>query len=176
MSRSALDAVMTARVIGDVVDMFEPSDINFTVKYTSKQVKNGCEFKPSAVALRPRVDIGRDSQDLRTFYTLIMTDPDAPNPSDPTLREYLHWMVVDIPATTSASMGIELMSYEPPRPTIGIHRFVFVLFKQVGRQTVTPPGSRNNFNTRAFAQRNSLGHPLAVVYFNAQKETAARRR
>lgn len=71
MSRSALDAVMTARVIGDVVDMFEPSDINFTVKYTSKQVKNGCEFKPSAVALRPRVDIGRDSQDLRTFYTLV---------------------------------------------------------------------------------------------------------
>nr|ANS56327.1 FT-like protein [Cephalotaxus sinensis] len=170
------DPLTLGRVIGDVLDMFVPADLKFTVTYTSRQVKNGCELKPSAVAIKPRVDIGGDGQDLRTFYTLIMTDPDAPSPSDPTLREYLHWMVADIPATTSASLGVEMMNYEPPRPTIGIHRFVFVLFKQVGRQTVSPPPSRSNFNTRSFAQRHALGSPLAAVYFNAQKETAGRRR
>ncbi|KAH9295801.1 hypothetical protein KI387_039389 [Taxus chinensis] len=170
------DPLTLGRVIGDVVDPFVASDSKFTVTYTSRQVKNGCELKPSAIAIKPHVEIGGNTQDLRTFYTLIMTDPDAPSPSDPTLREYLHWMVADIPATTSASLGVELMNYEPPRPTIGIHRFVFMLFKQVGRQSVSPPPSRGSFNTRSFTQRHGLGSPVAAVYFNAQKETAGRRR
>ncbi|KMZ70821.1 hypothetical protein ZOSMA_193G00520 [Zostera marina] len=36
-----------------------------------------------------------------------MVDPDAPNPSNPTLREYLHWMVTDIPGTLDSSYGKE---------------------------------------------------------------------
>lgn len=168
-----VEPLVVGRVIGDVLDMFVPG-VDLAVTYASRQVNNGCELKPSAVALLPRVDIG--GEDLRNFYTLVMTDPDAPSPSDPTLREYLHWIVTDIPATTSASFGRELVSYESPRPTIGIHRFIFVLFKQIGRQTVYPPSSRINFNTRNFARSNSLGLPVAAVYFNAQKETAGRRR
>nr|ANS56343.1 FT-like protein [Podocarpus macrophyllus] len=173
MSRS-VEALVVGRVIGDVVDMFPPS-INLTVTYTSRQVTNGCELKPSAVAIPPRVDIG--GEDFRTFYTLVMTDPDAPSPSDPTLREYLHWIVTDVPATTSASFGRELVGYEAPRPTIGIHRYVMVAFKQAARQTVAVhAASRHNFNTRTFAHHNQLGLPVAAVYFNAQKETAGRRR
>lgn len=72
--------------------------------------------------------------------------------------------------------GREVVSYESPRPNIGIHRFVFVLFKQKRRQAVTPPDSRDNFSTRRFAEENDLGLPVAAVYFNAQRETAARRR
>nr|ANS56331.1 FT-like protein [Cycas revoluta] len=168
-----IEPLVVGRVIGDVLDMFLPT-VNLTVNYTARQVNNGCELKPSAVAAPPRVEVG--GQDLRIFYTLVMTDPDAPSPSDPTQREYLHWIVTDIPATTSPSFGRELVTYESPKPTIGIHRFVFVLFKQMGRQTVYPPGSRQNFNTRNFADRNGLGLPVAAVYFNAQKETAGRRR
>lgn len=33
-------------------------------------------------------------------------DPDAPNPSNPTLREYLHWMVTDIPESTDDSFDL----------------------------------------------------------------------
>lgn len=72
--------------------------------------------------------------------------------------------------------GTEVVSYEIPRPNIGIHRFVFVLFKQERRQTMDPPPSRDHFTTRAFAAENDLGLPVAAVYFNAQRETAARRR
>lgn len=73
-------------------------------------------------------------------------------------------------------VGNVLVSYEMPKPNIGIHRFVFVLFKQKRRQCVTPPSSRDNFNTRKFSSENDLGLPVAAVYFNAQRETAARRR
>ncbi|KAH8486313.1 hypothetical protein Peur_032800 [Populus x canadensis] len=173
MSR-AMEPLTVGRVVGDVVDIFTPS-VRMTVTYNSnKQVANGYEFMPSVIAYKPRVEIG--GEDMRTAYTLIMTDPDAPSPSDPYLREHLHWMVTDIPGTTDVSFGKEIVSYETPKPVVGIHRYVFILFKQRGRQTVRPPASRDCFNTRMFAGENGLGLPVAAVYFNAQRETAARRR
>lgn len=72
--------------------------------------------------------------------------------------------------------GRELVMYESPKPYIGIHRFVFALFKQKCRQGVRAPSSRDYFSTRRFAADNDLGLPVAAVYFNAQRETAARRR
>ncbi|KAK8660257.1 hypothetical protein V6N13_051189 [Hibiscus sabdariffa] len=181
MPRGSRDPLTESRVIGDVLDSFTRS-IALRVSYGTREVNNGVELKPSHVVNQPRVDIGGD--DLRTFYTLVMVDPDAPSPSDPNLREYVHWsalslylcmykLVTDIPATTGASFGQELMCYESPRPTVGIHRFVFVLFRQLGRQTVFAPGWRQNFNTREFAEHYNLGQPVAAVYFNCQRESGS---
>ncbi|KAK1406424.1 hypothetical protein QVD17_41721 [Tagetes erecta] len=162
------DPLVVGRVIGDVLDSFTKS-INLTVSYNDREVSNGCELKPSQVVNQPRVDIGGD--DLRAFHTLVMVDPDAPSPSDPNLREYLHWLVTDIPATTGARFGQEVVCYESPRPSMGIHRMVLVLFRQLGRQTVYPPGWRQNFNTKDFAELYNLGSPVAAVYFNCQRES-----
>ncbi|MQM06654.1 hypothetical protein Taro_039483 [Colocasia esculenta] len=162
-----LDPLVVGGVVGDVLDPFT-SSVSLRALYTTRHVTNGSEFKPSSVVRHPRVDIGGD--DLRTFYTLVLVDPDAPNPSNPTLREYLHWLVVDIPATTGVTFGKELLCYESPRPTSGIHRFVFVLFEQLGRRTVYAPELRQNFNTRDFAKEYNLGSPVAAVYFNCQRE------
>ncbi|CAL9207197.1 unnamed protein product, partial [Musa hybrid cultivar] len=169
-----LNPLTVGRVIGDVLDSFNPS-VKLEVVYgPNKRVYNGHEFMPSAVCAKPRVEIGGD--DMRSFYTLILTDPDAPSPSDPHLREHLHWIVTDIPGTTNVSFGEEIVGYEAPKPFIGIHRYVFVLFKQKGRQTVCAPATRDHFSTRDFSEENGLGLPVAAVYFNAQRETAARRR
>jgi phosphatidylethanolamine-binding protein (PEBP) family uncharacterized protein len=35
--------------------------------------------------------------DEHAYYTLIMTDPDAPTRESAKFREWLHWMVVNIP-------------------------------------------------------------------------------
>ncbi|CAI9092185.1 OLC1v1027367C2 [Oldenlandia corymbosa var. corymbosa] len=170
-----VEPLAVGRVIGEVVDNFTPT-VAMSITYTNcnKQVYNGHELMPAVIVAKPRVDIG--GEDMRSAYTLIMTDPDAPSPSDPYLREHLHWIVTDIPGTTDASFGREIVSYETPKPVIGIHRYVFILFKQRRRQTVKPPASRDGFNTRSFAEENDLGSPVAVAYFNAQRETAARRR
>ncbi|XP_043723644.1 protein HEADING DATE 3A-like [Telopea speciosissima] len=164
------DPVVVGRIIGDVLDPFVRT-ISLRVTYGSREVSNGCEFKPSSVVNQPRVEIG--GTDMRTFYTLIMVDPDAPSPSRPTLREYLHWLVVDIPATTGASFGQEIMCYENPQPVFGIHRFAFVLFQQLGRQTVYAPNWRHNFNTRDYASVYNLGLPVAALYFNCQRENGS---
>ncbi|KAH9734103.1 ZCN15 [Citrus sinensis] len=164
------DPLIVGRVVGDVLDNFTRT-IPMRITYSNKDVNNGRELKPSEVLNQPRAEIGGD--DLRTFYTLVMVDPDAPSPSDPSLREYLHWLVTDIPATTGASFGQEIVNYESPRPTMGIHRFVFVLFRQLGRQTVYAPGWRQNFSTRDFAELYNLGPPVAAVYFNCQRESGS---
>ncbi|KAJ8448694.1 hypothetical protein Cgig2_010581 [Carnegiea gigantea] len=170
-----VEPLIMGRVIGEVVDIFTPC-VQLTVTYnSSKQVSNGHELIPPIVASKPRVEVG--GEDMRSAYTLVMVDPDAPSPSDPYLREHLHWIVTDIPGTTDASFGKETVLYEAPKPVVGIHRYVFILFKQTrGRQTVRAPASRNHFNTRRFAAENALSLPVAAVYFNAQRETAPRRR
>ncbi|RLM42320.1 hypothetical protein C2845_PMPSC056049 [Panicum miliaceum] len=65
-----------------------------------------------------------------------------------------------------------------PRPPVGIHRYVMVVFQQKARMTAPPAraeAARVGFTTRAFADRHDLGLPVAAMYFNAQKEPANRR-
>lgn len=87
MSRGR-DPLVVGRVIGDVLDPFTRS-IGLRVTYNNREVNNGYEMRIAQVMNQPRVEIG--GEDLRTFYTLVMVDPDAPSPSGPNLREYLHW-------------------------------------------------------------------------------------
>ncbi|XP_078174295.1 protein VERNALIZATION 3-like isoform X2 [Carex rostrata] len=181
------DSLVVGRVVGDVLDPFERK-VQLRVTYSSRNVTNGYEFKPSAVVEQPIVEV--------------MVNPDAPSPSDPTLREYLHWLVTDIPGTAGAThgksynnnsmimishlaymislffhffslLGHEVVSYESPRPSLGIHRFVFVLFQQQGSQTIYAPGWRQNFCTRDFAELYNLGPPVAAVFFNCQRESGS---
>ncbi|XP_010912811.1 protein VERNALIZATION 3-like [Elaeis guineensis] len=161
------DPLVVGRVVGDVLDPFIRSAF-LRVIYNNREVTNGSELKPSAVVHQPRVEI--PGRDMRTLYTLVMVDPDAPSPSNPTKREHLHWLVTDIPETTNSGFGNEIVGYESPRPTAGIHRFVFVLFRQEVRQTIDKPGWRQNFNTRDFAALYNLGPPVAAMYFNCQRE------
>ncbi|OEL13197.1 Protein HEADING DATE 3A, partial [Dichanthelium oligosanthes] len=167
------------------------STVPLRITYNNRLLLAGAELKPSAVVSKPRVDIG--GNDMRAFYTLVLIDPDAPSPSHPSLKEYLHWMVTDIPETTSVSFGMnvysdllfhfissefcscgghELVFYERPEPRSGIHRMIFVLFRQLGRGTVFAPEMRHNFNCRSFAQQYHLNIATAT-YFNCQREAGS---
>ncbi|KAF8652906.1 hypothetical protein HU200_062331 [Digitaria exilis] len=177
------DPLVVGNVVGDILDPFIKS-ASLKVLYNNRELTNGSELKPSQVANEPRIEIA--GRDMRTLYTLVMVDPDSPSPSNPTKREYLHWLVTDIPESTNVSFvyawtfsdklysnyisGNEVVSYESPKPTAGIHRFVFVLFRQSVRQTIYAPGWRPNFNTRDFSALYNLGPPVASVFFNCQRE------
>ncbi|KAK8948362.1 Protein FLOWERING LOCUS T [Platanthera zijinensis] len=166
-STMSRDPLVVGNVVGDVLDPFIRS-ASMSVAYNNKEVTNGSELKPSMVENEPRVGI--HGYNNTCLYTLVMIDPDAPSPSNPTKREHLHWLVTDIPETANASYGNEVVSYESPNPMAGIHRVVFVLFRQSIQQTIYAPGWRQNFNTRDFSQFYSLGPPVAAMYFNCQRE------
>ncbi|XP_028805332.1 protein MOTHER of FT and TFL1 homolog 2-like [Neltuma alba] len=174
-----MEALAVGKVIGDVVEPFV-TEAKLTVQYGSKQVANGREIKPSLAADKPHVRVLAPSNNAANLYTLVMVDPDAPSPSEPTFREWLHWIVVDIPEGSDATQGKEVVSYMGPNPRTGIHRYVFVAFKQregsLAGVEACLPEERANFNTRNFASKHALALPVAVVYFNSQRQPAKSRR
>ena len=64
------DPLVVGRIIGDVVDPFVRR-VPLRVVYAAREISNGCELRPSAVADQPRVEVG--GPDMRTFYTLVRT-------------------------------------------------------------------------------------------------------
>ncbi|OQR70348.1 phosphatidylethanolamine-binding [Tropilaelaps mercedesae] len=110
------------------------------------------------------------------LYTLVMTDPDAPSRQNPILGEVKHWIVVNIEGG-QLERGETLAGYRgsgPPKGS-GIHRYIFVLYKQAGRiafgETLIPSSSREgrtSFKVREFAKKYRLGEPVAGNFFRAE--------
>uniref|UniRef100_N1QVK8 Uncharacterized protein n=1 Tax=Aegilops tauschii TaxID=37682 RepID=N1QVK8_AEGTA len=163
------DPLILGRIVGDVVDYFDAS-ARLRVLYGDREITVGSELRPSQVASPPTMRItGRPG----SLYTLVSgdgVDPDAPTPTDPSNREYLHWFVTDIPDGGDVGHGTEVMAYEKPQPTAGIHRMAFVVFRQEVRQAIYAPGWRSNFVTRDLAECYCLGAPVAAAYFYCQRE------
>lgn len=64
------EPLLVGGVIGDVVDPFVKS-ATLKVIYNNKEITNGSELRPSAVASEPRVEIF--GSDMRRLYTLVST-------------------------------------------------------------------------------------------------------
>ncbi|XP_045487158.1 protein D2 isoform X1 [Pieris rapae] len=145
-----------------------------TVKYPSGvEVKEGNELTPRQVKDVPNIsyDASPDS-----FYTLAMTDPDAPSRKEPKFREWHHWLVGNIPGQNVAS-GETLSAYVgsgPPEGT-GLHRYVFLVYKQPSKLTFDEPRLPNTsgdkramFSIAKFAEKYKLGDPIAGNFYQAQ--------
>ncbi|KAH9377920.1 hypothetical protein HPB48_003952 [Haemaphysalis longicornis] len=67
------------------------------------------------------------------YHTVLLVDVDAPSRSDPTLRSYRHWLVVNVPSNMNIPDGTAVTEYIGPRPAheTGKHRMVFLLYSQV---------------------------------------------
>ncbi|KAL4557399.1 hypothetical protein LXL04_035575 [Taraxacum kok-saghyz] len=166
------------QVIGEVLgdmDMaqhFVPR-VPMYIYYGIGKVISGCELNASDVKNVPRVYIGGESDEL---YTLIMIDPDAPNPNEPCLKQVVSWIVTNIHGPTSYTQGTEVVPYEVSNPEVGIHRNIFALYQQQYHiDNVEPPASRVCFNIRDFAARNNLGDPVRVTYFNMRRQSNKRK-
>jgi phosphatidylethanolamine-binding protein (PEBP) family uncharacterized protein len=131
--------------------------------------------RPPTVSFEPPGAGGR--------FTLLLVDPDAPGPKDPSLRSVLHWAVTDMGGgggasesaaadasssggggggrATTAAGGREAVSYKAPSPEWGNHRFVFLLFRQPAGAASSGgapplPAARPGFDVAAWAAQHGL--------------------
>ncbi|OXU26686.1 hypothetical protein TSAR_012584 [Trichomalopsis sarcophagae] len=141
------------------------------IKYGDKEVKLGNEFTPSETKEIPEVHYKHEGGVL---YTLVMTDPDVPVRGYN--REWQHWVVGNIPEDKVAK-GEVLTEYVAPAPskTTGLHRFVFLLYKQNQgsitfdeRRIGNRDKRRNRFSTKKFAEKYNLEGPIAGNYMKAK--------
>lgn len=159
-------------VVPDVIDK-TPDDILEVTYPQGKVVHFGNELTPTEVKDVPEV---KWKAEPHTYYTLAMVDPDAPSRQEPKFREVKHWLVGNILDNDLAS-GDTITAYlgsGPPKGT-GLHRYVFLVYKQEGKITFnepkTPSNSREHrlsFSIRKFADKYKLGQPIAGNFYKAQ--------
>eukprot|EP00057_Strongylocentrotus_purpuratus_P022536 XP_011677010.1 PREDICTED: protein MOTHER of FT and TF 1 [Strongylocentrotus purpuratus] len=122
-----------------------------------------------------RLSLYMKNADPDSFYSVLMIDPDAPSPSNPTAAPWLHWLVVNINGETlrSADHGVgdkTVTEYAPPTPPSGIHRYILLLFRQFGSlRNVPVPSSRAKFDVGAFKTYYDL-ECVATTSFRTGKE------
>lgn len=160
-------------VVPDVIDVAPTAKIQ--VEFDSGvSVDGGNELTPTQVQNQP-IKVTWDVEE-GAHYTLCMTDPDAPSRTEPTFREWHHWLVVNIPGTDIAK-GEVLSEYvgSGPPPDTGLHRYIYLVYKQPGPLTCDEPrltnrsaDNRGGFSIRKFAAKYNLGQPIAGNLYQAK--------
>ncbi|KAK4871574.1 hypothetical protein RN001_015698 [Aquatica leii] len=159
-------------VVPDVIDV-APKELAKVSYPSGASVQEGNQLTPTEVKDIPIVSWTADSN---TFYTLCMTDPDAPSRKKPDFREWHHWLVGNIPGN-NINHGETLSEYVgsgPPQGT-GLHRYVFLVYKQPKQLTFDEPrltnrsgDNRAKFSIKKFAEKYKLGNPIAGNFYQAE--------
>ena len=113
-----------------VVDEFAPvSPLTVSFGATVAAIE-GSQLSPAAVAVEPTLTWAADPAKK---YTIIFSDPDAPNPTDPKFGEWIHWLVINASGSNARS-GDTMVPYfgSAPGNGAGVHRYCFVVYEQSG--------------------------------------------
>ncbi|XP_018790299.1 PREDICTED: phosphatidylethanolamine-binding protein homolog F40A3.3-like [Bactrocera latifrons] len=158
-------------IVPDIIDN-KPKGLLQVTYPSGVEVELGKELTPTQVKDQPTV---RWEAEDNALYTLFMVDPDAPSRAEPIYREILHWLVINIPGNKVAE-GQTVAEYRgsgPPEGS-GLHRYVFLVFKQSGKIESTkfiPKTSREGrikVTTRDSIAKHNLGDPIAGNLYQAQ--------
>ncbi|GFY58461.1 OV-16 antigen [Trichonephila inaurata madagascariensis] len=86
-----------------------------TIQYTTESgIDCGIELNTSETKDQP--GIAFEPINSTKLHTLVVFDPDAPNPLDPSLASYRNWVVEDIPGDKFYK-GYTVSSFAPPNIT-----------------------------------------------------------
>uniref|UniRef100_A0A383WGT2 Phosphatidylethanolamine-binding protein n=1 Tax=Tetradesmus obliquus TaxID=3088 RepID=A0A383WGT2_TETOB len=138
--------------------------VQMSIKYGESAFKDGQHLGKAQAARAPTVEFAGAAGKR---HTLIMVDPDAPSPDNPAMREWLHWIVANIPAGGDVSKGFTVTEYAGPTPPRGTHRYIFLLYEQP--EGVLLPAKqheqRAKFHSDVWAKAHQLGDPVAACFF-----------
>eukprot|EP00274_Cyanoptyche_gloeocystis_P003531 CAMPEP_0196652450 /NCGR_PEP_ID=MMETSP1086-20130531/1746_1 /TAXON_ID=77921 /ORGANISM="Cyanoptyche gloeocystis , Strain SAG4.97" /LENGTH=190 /DNA_ID=CAMNT_0041983001 /DNA_START=99 /DNA_END=671 /DNA_ORIENTATION=+ len=163
---SIIDVLKYYSVIPDVIPLFQYTTPLEATYGDDLVVNQGNELIVAETQDPPNIEW---TPEPGALYTVIMSDPDAPSPTRPIFREWLHWVIGNIEGSNLSS-GDEVCPYmgpAPPRGT-GLHRYVFVVYKQPGPIVFKPLDNVGKFDSRQFAKDHQLSAPVAVNFFHAQ--------
>jgi len=121
-------------------------------------------------------------------YVLLMVDPDASYPQNPTSRFILHWLQTDMSTAPQAADGTSRLvnstaaraPFRQPSPPTNssAHRYLLYAFFQHENFSFPPAfegynaQNRTSFNLTLFLDESNLGRsPAAAMYFYASNQT-----
>uniref|UniRef100_A0A914ZBF8 Uncharacterized protein n=1 Tax=Panagrolaimus superbus TaxID=310955 RepID=A0A914ZBF8_9BILA len=171
------DLFVRHKVVKDVIGLSPPKLLKVSFD-SGREAFLGNILTPSEVKNKP-IELKWPTRP-GSMYTVAMIDPDAPSRNNPSRREYLHWLVVNIPET-NVWQGNELVEYigaGPPQDT-GLHRYVFLVYLQdgpvvdyrIGHISKYSSSGRPMFRTQKFADKHRLGAPVTGNFFQASYDS-----
>ena len=106
-------------------------------------------------------------------YAVYCYDPDAPLVGRPFLSDIPHLLIVNLtkeqPACANALQTQRIVSWRPPRPPVGSHRYIFVLCVQTGGVLRTLAAPRHlRERSDAYLLASNL-RPVAASYFSTRR-------
>nr|XP_018905987.1 PREDICTED: protein D3-like [Bemisia tabaci] len=140
------------------------------LNYGNKSVSFGNKFTPEELENEPTSLHWTCREDA--FHTLIVVGLDAPAQKNHTDREWKHWIVGNIPAN-NITAGETIVPYQGVGFSFenGPHRMVFMVYEQPWQNTIdfsekilAESPIRPRFDTRKFADKYSIGDPIAANF------------
>ena len=177
---ASLDQLKASGLVDDLEGWESSLQGNFTVAYPESG-----PFSPGDVVLAPHTHVlpssityQVDEDNATKKYTLIMTDPDAPDRADHLFREFIHFVAIDITGESLAAGGplggktvMDYVGVGAPHAS-GLHRYVFLLFEQPDEAT---PGNlpeifEGRGGQKAFigAKTAGLGNMVAATWLESE--------
>jgi large subunit ribosomal protein L35 len=111
------------------------------------------------------------SENAGKFYTILMVDPDAPSPTNPIYKYWLHMLIINTNQI--------IVPYNPPDPpgNSGKHRYYICLYEQpmkINKDTINIRNNdfsikRKNFQLDDFVNKYGL-KKIASVYFTTENK------
>nr|XP_060641444.1 phosphatidylethanolamine-binding protein 1-like [Anolis sagrei ordinatus] len=154
----------------------EKPDYPLRVRYGTVEIDElGKVLTPTQVKNRP-TSIEWETCDPEKFYSLVLTDPDAPSRKNPKFREWHHFLVANMKGNDINS-GCVLSDYigsAPPKGS-GLHRYVWLVYQQPQELNCNEPtlsnrsaDQRSNFHVSYFRKKYKLGTPVAGTCYQAE--------
>ena len=123
---------------------------NINVLYNGRQLTYDDNITIEESQIAPVVNYNKD---INKWYTLMMVDPDAPSPSNPKYRYWLHWLVVN---QSTDSDGNIINEYNGPNPPEGSHRYYICILNQPSYISGIKKQERKRFQVSDFVNEYDL--------------------
>jgi len=143
-----MERIYQMNVVPDVLPVLKPSiDLHVIARTTPKEfheskkvqqvVEPGIFLKSKQTIIPPKLRVNVFHPDVR-LYTMLLVDPDVPNPESESFTTFLHWMKPNIALSATSPSLLNLNThtkYIPPHPQRGTpyHRYVTLLLPQPPR-------------------------------------------
>ena len=101
------------------------SSESLSISYNGQSIVNGSNITGIIdYSKAPQITI--NNSDMNKTYLITMTDPDAPNGIENNIGNftYTHWVFTQI----NGKINETFLSYVPPSPSKGTHRYIFKLY------------------------------------------------
>ncbi|KAI9684840.1 MAG: hypothetical protein M1820_010870 [Bogoriella megaspora] len=133
-------------------------------------------------AQQPQLGLSSSASSDST-YILVMVDPDAPTPQNPSSAQILHWIQPNLTLSngvlTATSQAFAPYARPMPPTYSDAHRYIQFLYSQPERFIIPQAylgysaQNRTKFNISNFAAAANLGNPVAANYFLVANNTGS---